>query len=583
MAVSLSVVALRVEATASEIRGAGVSTMAWSSPAGVLRRLAGRMLAGQQHVEQHAQRIDVGRRRDRQAGELLGGRELRRQHAAGLARQLRRATCALIVEQRGDAEIEELDHAVAGDQHVGGLDVAVHDQVRVRVRHRRQHVEEQPQPRLDAEATRVAVAVDLFTLDALQHQVRLSGRRDACVEQRRDVRMGEASEDVTFTPEALPGGAADQGNVEQLDRDLGLVAAVAAVGEPDAAHAAVAERLFERVGAKGLAGERRAFRRGRTLLEIAGRVERVGLAEQDFELRRERRVARTQAGEPLRPLRLGGAPARGRAADSAAASGRWPGARASRSVDVVAERAPQVEARLQPVALDRALGHAAKRRDLGHREAAEVLEVDEFGERCIHLREGFECFADLRRIGGSRRLVGDVGVERGQVERAAALLRMPVARIVDDQAAHSACRVRHEPRTVRIARRITLREVEVRFVEQRGCAERHPDVAPQLPLGEPVQLVVERPEERFRRRRQVALSACRVWKRRRHRLCPPARAPHEVGRPGSLPRYPPQAGWAIMRGSWGRSSAGRASRSQCEGREFDPPRLHQASPNPLIL
>ncbi len=26
---------------------------------------------------------------------------------------------------------------------------------------------------------------------------------------------------------------------------------------------------------------------------------------------------------------------------------------------------------------------------------------------------------------------------------------------------------------------------------------------------------------------------------------------------------------------WGRSSAGRASRSQCGGREFDPPRLHQ--------
>ena len=29
---------------------------------------------------------------------------------------------------------------------------------------------------------------------------------------------------------------------------------------------------------------------------------------------------------------------------------------------------------------------------------------------------------------------------------------------------------------------------------------------------------------------------------------------------------------------WGRSSAGRASRSQCEGREFDPPRLHQFFP-----
>src|ERR1700712_1779263 len=31
---------------------------------------------------------------------------------------------------------------------------------------------------------------------------------------------------------------------------------------------------------------------------------------------------------------------------------------------------------------------------------------------------------------------------------------------------------------------------------------------------------------------------------------------------------------AIVEGCWGRSSAGRASRSQCEGQEFDPPRLH---------
>lgn len=29
---------------------------------------------------------------------------------------------------------------------------------------------------------------------------------------------------------------------------------------------------------------------------------------------------------------------------------------------------------------------------------------------------------------------------------------------------------------------------------------------------------------------------------------------------------------------WGCSSAGRASRSQCEGREFDPPQLHHLVP-----
>ncbi len=40
-----------------------------------------------------------------------------------------------------------------------------------------------------------------------------------------------------------------------------------------------------------------------------------------------------------------------------------------------------------------------------------------------------------------------------------------------------------------------------------------------------------------------------------------------------LPYFsPPASGHIRIRG---RSSAGRASRSQCEGREFDPPRLHQ--------
>jgi chorismate mutase-like protein len=39
----------------------------------------------------------------------------------------------------------------------------------------------------------------------------------------------------------------------------------------------------------------------------------------------------------------------------------------------------------------------------------------------------------------------------------------------------------------------------------------------------------------------------------------------------------PAAGFPRMRGlMWGGSSAGRASRSQCEGREFDPPPLHQS-------
>ena len=40
--------------------------------------------------------------------------------------------------------------------------------------------------------------------------------------------------------------------------------------------------------------------------------------------------------------------------------------------------------------------------------------------------------------------------------------------------------------------------------------------------------------------------------------------------------------WRYNHRSWGRSSAGRASRSQCEGRGFDPLRLHQVRSNPLM-
>ena len=46
-------------------------------------------------------------------------------------------------QQLGDAEIEQLDLAVRAHQHVGRLDVAVHDQIRVRVGDGGQHVQEQ--------------------------------------------------------------------------------------------------------------------------------------------------------------------------------------------------------------------------------------------------------------------------------------------------------------------------------------------------------------------------------------------------------------------------------------------------------
>ncbi len=128
-----------------------------------------------------------------------------------VAGQRGRLVAGLALEQLGDAEIEQLHLAVRGHQDVRGLEVAVHDQVGVRVGDRRQHVEEQPHARLDAQAPRVAVAVDALAVDVLEHQVRLAVRRDAGVDQLRDVRVAQPGEDAALAPEALLAVAARPG------------------------------------------------------------------------------------------------------------------------------------------------------------------------------------------------------------------------------------------------------------------------------------------------------------------------------------------------------------------------------------
>ena len=59
------------------------------------------------------------------------------------------------------------------------------------------------QTRVHVKPPAVTIVVDAFTLDELQDQVRLAGRRDAGVDQPRDVRVREPREDIAFAPEAL--------------------------------------------------------------------------------------------------------------------------------------------------------------------------------------------------------------------------------------------------------------------------------------------------------------------------------------------------------------------------------------------
>jgi hypothetical protein len=219
------------------------------------------MLAGEQHIQEDTERVDVGSGRHLAAGELLGGGVLRRQrlsHFAGertAVGRARRIPLGIRVDQLRNPEVEQLDVTVDADQHVARLDVAMDDQVGVRVSDGLEHVEEQAQPRLDAQRARVAILVDGLAVDVLENEIGLPGLRDARVDQMRDAWVSEPREERAFAPEPLFAGAIDQRDVQELDRGLTFEAAVTAVGEPDAAAAALSNHRNESVGTEHLPRE----------------------------------------------------------------------------------------------------------------------------------------------------------------------------------------------------------------------------------------------------------------------------------------------------------------------------------------
>jgi hypothetical protein len=94
------------------------------------------------------------------------------------------------------------------------------------------------------------------------------------------------------------------------------------------------------------------------------------------------------------------------------------------------------------------------------------------------------------------RFFDNIGIERGELEPASALLRMPVTRVVDDQTTHRPRGVGHEPRTIRKGNRFAARHVQECLVQDgRGAQRSRRVVAPQFALGEAVQLGVERLEQ----------------------------------------------------------------------------------------
>src|SRR5262249_3443524 len=148
---------------------------------------------------------------------------------------------AVPLEQLGDAEVEQLDEPVVAHEDVGGLDVAVDDQVRVCMNDRVENVEKETQPRIDAQRALVAESVEAHACDVFEDEIRLAGRRDAGVDQTRDMRMRQTGEYRAFPAKTLLAGTPDERDVEELDRHASLETTIAALGQPDAAHSSLTD------------------------------------------------------------------------------------------------------------------------------------------------------------------------------------------------------------------------------------------------------------------------------------------------------------------------------------------------------
>ncbi len=167
-------------------------------------------LADQHFVEHYPQRVDVGGGGNRPAGNLLRSCVL---GCHGLAAELCQfgRSGALFLQQFRDSEIQQVDVASCGHQDVGGLQVAMNDQVGVRVLDCAQDLLKELQPLANRQPVRVAVGGERRAVDVLQGEVRLAVFSKARIKEACNAGMVEARQDFPLAGEAFGHDSADQG------------------------------------------------------------------------------------------------------------------------------------------------------------------------------------------------------------------------------------------------------------------------------------------------------------------------------------------------------------------------------------
>ncbi len=206
--------------------------------------------SGEQFEEQAADGVQVGALVQAAAQGLFGGEVLRgADHHAGL-----RHGGDAGLHGAGDAEVHHLHHTAAGDHHVAGLDVAVHQARLVAGRERGQHVPGDLQRPVGGHGpvpgdVRGQDVAQRPPLDVLHDDVRHRAAVEvvlAGVEDRDDVGVVELGHGLRLAAEALAEGLLGaQVGVQGLDGDGAVQHRV--VRQVDRGHAALTEQAAQQV------------------------------------------------------------------------------------------------------------------------------------------------------------------------------------------------------------------------------------------------------------------------------------------------------------------------------------------------
>jgi hypothetical protein len=211
---------------------------------------------GEQEEQQPRRREHVGRRRGGLAEELLGRRVLRRPHERARAGHV---AVQVPAHHLGDPEVRHAHlgqgraDGVGAQEHIVGLEVAVHHAPLVGGVEREQHLAQHP--RGDPGRQR-AVAIDVLgevpALFEPGDEVRLVACAVHEAAELHDVRVGELLEDLGLGRQAPQERARGPGLVQHLDRDqrpLGLARVVDLAREVGDPRAADRERVLDPVPA----------------------------------------------------------------------------------------------------------------------------------------------------------------------------------------------------------------------------------------------------------------------------------------------------------------------------------------------